>query len=72
MDEMKIVTDFTRGIVSKLVKTLIRKKTGCNMDVVLNKMNVTVNDGKTHIHLDLDAELSKEELVRIMKSFGLD
>ena len=72
MDEVKIVTDFTRGLMSKLVRKMIRKKTGYDMDIVLNKMNVTVNDGKTHVHLDLDAELSKEELVRFLKSFGLD
>ena len=32
----------------------------------------TINDGKTHLHLDADAELDKDELMSILKSIGLN
>ena len=61
MDEMRIVSKFTRGIISKAIKMVIRKKTGYNIDIQLNEAITTVNDGKTHLHLDVDAELDKDE-----------
>ena len=55
MDEMRIVSKFTRGIISKAIKMVIRKKTGYNVDIQLNEAITTINDGKTHLHLDVDA-----------------
>mgnify|MGYP004513667571 FL=1 len=72
MDEMRIVSKFTRGIISKAIKLVIHKKTGYNVDIQLNEAIVTVNDGKTHLHLDVDTELSKDELISILKSIGLN
>lgn len=71
MDEMKIGSKFTTGIVSKLVNMAIRKKFGYEVELKLNEINATVIDGKTHVHLDVDAELDKEELMKILKSVGL-
>ena len=70
MDEMRIVSKFTRGIISKAM--IIRKKTGYNIDIQLNEAITTINDGKTHLHLDVDAELDKDELMSILKSIGLN
>ena len=72
MDEMRIVSKFTRGIISKAIKMIIRKKTGYNIDIQLNEAVSTVSDGKTHLHLDVDAELNKDELMNILKSIGLN
>ena len=72
MDEMRIVSKFTRGIISKAIKMIIRKKTGYNIDIQLNEAVTTVSYGKTHLHLDVDAELNKDELMNILKSIGLN
>lgn len=72
MDEVKIVSKFTRGVISKLIKAVLHKKLGYNVDIQLNEVNATITDGKTHVHLDADAELDKDELVRILKSIGLN
>lgn len=69
---MKIVSKFTRGIISKALKMVIHKKTGYNVDIQLNEINTTITDGKTHLHVDVDAEIGKEELVNILKSIGLN
>ncbi|WP_322180304.1 CTP synthase [Neglectibacter caecimuris] len=71
MDEMKIGSKFTTGIISKLVSMVIRKKLGYEVELKLNEVNATVIDGKTHVHLDVDAELDKEELMKILTSIGL-
>lgn len=68
---MKIGSKFTTGIISKLVSMVIRKKLGYDVQFKLNEVNATVIDGKTHVHLDVDAELSKEELNKILASIGL-
>lgn len=72
MDEMRIVSKFTRGVISKAIKLVIHKKTGYNVDIQLNEAIITVNDGKTHLHLDVDTELGKDELINILKSIGLN
>jgi len=71
MDEMKIESKFMTGIVSKLVGMVVSKKLGCNVGIQLNTVRTTVIDGKTHVHLDVDAELGKEELNKLLKSIGV-
>ncbi len=71
MDEMRIESKFTTGIVSKIAKKAVRDKTGCDLGIQLNGLRTTVIEGKTHVHLDLDIELSKDELSRLLKSIGL-
>lgn len=71
MDEMKIGSKFTTSIISKLASLAIRKKFGYDVKLNLNEVTATVNDGKTHVHLDVDAELTKEELNKILASIGL-
>jgi len=71
MDEMRIESKFTTGIISKLIGMSVRRKLGFNVDIQLNEVRTTVIDGKTHVHLDVDAELSKEELNKLLKSIGV-
>ncbi len=72
MDEMKIVSKFTTNVISKLLKLVLRKKLGYNVDIQLNEIKTTINEGKTHVHLDIDAELDKDELTKILKNIGLN
>lgn len=71
MDEMKIVSKFTTGIVSKIARKVVRDKLGYDVDIKLNNMRTTVIDEKTHVHLDVDLELTKEELDKLLKHIGL-
>lgn len=72
MDEMRIVSKFTKGIISKALKMVVRKKSGYNVDIQVNEITTTINDGKTHLHVDVDAELERDELIKILKSIGLN
>lgn len=71
MDEMRIVSKFTTGMISKLLKLMLRKKLGYDINIRLNEVTAKVDNGKTHIHLDVDAELEKDELTKILKNIGL-
>lgn len=72
MDEMRITSKFTTGMISKLTGLALKKKLGCDIGIRLNEVRATVDDGKTHVHLDIDAELAKEDLLKILKGAGLD
>lgn len=71
MDEMKLESKFTTGLVSKIVKRAIRKKLGYDVDIQLNGFRTTVIDEKTHVHLDVDLDLNKDELNKLLESIGL-
>ena len=70
MDELKLNLNskFMNGIVTRLLGTIIRKKIGYDIDIQLNSVNVVAKDGKVHLHLDVDAETTNEEFMRMMKS----
>ena len=71
MDELSIVSNFTKGIVSKLLQKIIKKKLDCEIKLDLNDLQVTIVEGKTRIHLDVTADLSKEELLKLLKKAGI-
>ncbi|MEY8515367.1 CTP synthase [Lachnospiraceae bacterium 29-84] len=71
MDEMKIGSKFMKNLVSKLVKSEVKKRVGYEVDIQLNELDAAFDGGKAHIHLSVDAELSKEELTKILKTVVL-
>ena len=68
---MKIKSKFTTMIVSKILKGVIKSKTGYDVNIQLNELQTSINDGKTHIHLDVDAEINKEELMKLLNTLNL-
>lgn len=71
-DEMRICTVFMRGIVSKVISKTLKKRTGCDVAVQLNNLGTILKDGKAHVHLDIDAELDQEELMKLITIIGLN
>ena len=74
MDELKLKlsTRFMRGMVAKLVSKAIHKKTGYEFDIQFNEIDIKTEEGKIHLHVNVDAEVSNDEFVKIVKSIGLD
>ena len=70
MDELKLnlSSKFMRGIVTKLITKAINKKTGYKIEIDLHSLNVEVIDGKAYIHVDADAEINNDELMKIVKT----
>jgi hypothetical protein len=73
MDELKFAlhTRFMKNIVTKLLSKAIFKKTGYDVDIQINKIEAETCDGRICLHLDIDAEMNNEELVKILKSGDL-
>jgi hypothetical protein len=73
MDELKLKlsTRFMKGIVSKLIAKAVYKKVGCNVDIQLNEITVEAIDGKVYLHLDVDAETTKEDFKKILDNIDL-
>lgn len=67
MDEMKITSKFTTGLLSKVLTRLLKRKLGCGIDICLNSITVSIVDGKTHAHLDVECDIPKEDLAKILK-----
>lgn len=69
MDEMKLKlsTKFMRGLVAKLIRKVIHQKTGYNIDILLNEIDVQVIDGRARIHVNVDAEIDEKEFLKITK-----
>ena len=71
MDEMILESKFTTVIASKLAEKLVRDKLGYDVDIRLNRLRTTVLEDKMHVELNVDLELTKEELDKLLKSVGL-
>lgn len=71
MDEMRIESKFTTMIASKLAEKMVRDKLGYDVDIRLNRLRTTVMEEKMHVELNLDLELTKEELNKLLKSIGI-
>ncbi len=70
MDEMRISSKFTRAIISKLLRTVAKKKLGYDADIQLNELLITIDDGRVHAHVSADADLTKEEFTKILQTIG--
>ncbi len=70
MDELKmnLSSKFMRGIVTKIISKAVYKKTGYKVEIDLNNINVEVVNGKAYIHVDADAAIDNDELMKIVKN----
>lgn len=71
MDIMKIGSNLMKGVIAKLLKKVLKNKLGYEIDIILDEFEATITDGKAHIHLNIDADMSKEELMKLIKNAGL-
>ena len=68
MDEMKISTKFTQGIITKILGKVINKKLGVKPEIEFNDpIRVSIDDTTAEIHLNVDLSITKEELMELLK-----
>ena len=74
MDELKLKlsTKFMRAIVSSLVSKALFKKFGYVIDVQIEQIEARTIDGTVQLKATVGAEMSKEELVKILASVDKD
>lgn len=68
---MNIGSGFMAALIGRIIRRVIRKKVGYDIDIIVNEINVTFDGEKAHVHLNADAETSKDELLKIVKKAGL-
>ena len=74
MDELKLKlsTKFMRGFVAGLISKAIYKKIGYHVDIDLSEIEISNENGKVHIHVNVDAEVNSEDFKKIIKTIGQD
>ena len=67
MDVLKIKTKFMQNILSKIIETLIQKKTGYKIKIQLKDIDMTITEDNAHISLNAEADMNIDELKRVTK-----
>jgi hypothetical protein len=72
MDELKITSMFMKALISKFINKTLKHKTGCDISVRLDDLNVIYKDDKAHVHLSINADMDKSEINKLLKHIGFD
>lgn len=69
MDElkMKLRTNFMRNLLAGYISNLIYKKVGHEVGVNIEEVSIETVDGKVKLHVNVDAEISNDEFMKIIK-----
>lgn len=65
-DEVTIKTEFMKDILSKILNKALKGKSGCDITVQVNALHLENKDGKVHVQLGADAQISTEELEKLL------
>lgn len=65
MDEIKISSVFMRETIAAILQKAIRKR-GYEVDLNLDQIHVDYSDDEMHIQLELDVEITGDELWRLV------
>lgn len=65
MDEIKIRSVFMRETIAAILQKAIRKR-GYEVDLNLDQIHVDYSDDEMHIQLELDVEITGDELWRLV------
>ena len=69
---INLKSKFMRKVVSKLLSKSIKSKTGYEIDLQFDELNASFEDGEITVKANLEAKMSKDEFMKILKSQGLD
>ena len=69
---IRLRTKFMRKVVSKLISKSIQSKIGYEVDIQFEELDASFEDGEITVKANLEAKLSKDEFMKILKSQGLE
>ena len=67
MDELRITSSLMKGIVSKILETVLNKKLGYKAKIQVNDFKATHDGNKVIVHLNIDGEIDESEFKKILK-----
>lgn len=70
MDELKIAINsaFMKRIIKTILSKVIEKKLGYKIDIQINEIKADVTGGNVKLHLDMDGQMTTDELSKLLKS----
>ena len=70
MDELKIAINsaFMKHIIKTVLSKAIEKKLGYKIDIQINEIKADVTGGIVKLHLDIDGQMTTDELRKLLKS----
>ena len=70
MDELKIAINsaFMKRIIKTVLSKMIEKKLGYKIDIQINEIKADVTGGVVKLHLDMDGQMTADELSKLLKS----
>ena len=70
MDEMRIATKFTQGIIAKIIRKILIKKLGIDLTICFEAPIELKIDGDTaQIHLDVTVLVPTDDIQKIIKEY---
>lgn len=67
MDELNIKTEFMRGLASKMLASMIRKKLGYRVNIKIQDLNISISENEASIQLNMDANMNIDEFKKFTK-----
>lgn len=58
-------------MINPFIESALKKKTGVEADIDLGIKATTDKNGKTHVHIDLDGDLSEEGWKQLQRLIGV-
>lgn len=71
MDEMTIKTGFMKSIVGKIISRFVNKKTGYDIKIVVDELDVKNFADKAVVRISLQGDISREDLKKVLAELGL-
>lgn len=70
MDELKIAINsaFMKRIIKTVLSKVIKKKLGYEIDIQINEIKADVTGDIAKLHLDIDGQITTDELSKLLKS----
>ena len=70
MDELKIAINsaFMKRIIKTVLSKVIEKKLGYKIDIQINEIKADVTGDVVKLHLDMDGQMTTDELSKLLKS----
>lgn len=72
MDKLEIKSHLLKGLITKIVGNIIKKKTGCQVGIRVDDIYAENCEGKVHIKLkEVDLEMTNGEFMKLLARIGL-
>lgn len=72
MDTLRISSGLLGGLITKVIKKSIKKKTGLDITVTIKSLEIVNKDNRTEFELSLTGDVQSTELIKyISKNLGV-